>query len=211
MKLKPMFAAFALAVTMALGGLTPAEAKGGRSGGFSSSRSFSSGRSYSGGFSSSRSRSSAPRSNSYQSGFSTNRSYSANRPSVFGGFRSGGRPSVSYSQRQATYYTNRAPRTVVANYRYGGYGYGRAHYYGGWSNYSYSPWYFHYVPFHPASFYHGPVYYGGTYYPGGFNWLGAFFNLIALILVICFIVWLIRRARRDEIRTVTTGGYRFDP
>jgi hypothetical protein len=146
---------------------------GGFFGGRSSS--FSGTRSYGGSFG---------RSGSYGGTYGGSRSYSSSTRSYGGSFgRTGafGRgPSYTHS----------------SSYIYRGHVY-PAHYYGGWSDYSFywgAPHWYYYLPFHPAFYYYPPyVGPGGYYYPGGFNWFHLFISLAVFGLILWFITRLIFR------------------
>lgn len=178
---------------------------GGSFGGGSFSRGRSSGSSFGG------TRSSGGGGGLFGGGRSSSGSFGGTRSSGSGSFgRSGSFGSSGYgrSTSVAPSYASRTPvRTGTYTYQ------GRAvpaHYYGGWSGYSFywgAPMWYYWTPFHPAFYFSPPVYYGGTMYPGGFNWLHLFLGVVFFILFLGFLLWLFGSmgGRRKRIRYTTYG------
>lgn len=80
---------------------------------------------------------------------------------------------------------------------YGGQ-YGSAHYYGGFSDYSYGwahPMWYMYTPFYPGFYYSPPIYSGGSYYPGSFSFLRFLIGLVLILIVIYLIVAIVKKAQ----------------
>jgi hypothetical protein len=186
----------------------------GRGGSFGGGRSFGSSRSYSGGggffgggqrrsggsfggggsFGNSGSVRSAPsypsRSSGGFGGRSSNSSFG--RSGQFGG--SGHVNSTSFSRLPPSYrgYSYSSPTRIYVNGGYyPSYGYG-----GFWSGYSLgmlsSPWYYHWMPFHPAFYVDAPYYDGGAYYAGGFSFTRFIFGMILLAIIVWFIARIFR-------------------
>ena len=80
---------------------------------------------------------------------------------------------------------------------YGGQ-YGSAHYYGGFSDYSYGwvhPAWYMYTPFYPGFYYSPPIYQNGGYYPGGFSFLKFLLGLVLILIIVYLVVAIVKKAQ----------------
>ena len=97
-----------------------------------------------------------------------------------------------------SYYSSRTPvRTSALPYAVGGFAAGAltAHYYGGFSDYSYGwarPHWYYYTPFHPAFYYSRPVYVDGGLYPGSFSLGRLIFGGIVLFFIAAVVIGMLK-------------------
>ena len=112
------------------------------------------------------------------------------RSGAFGGSRGSG---------LGNHVSSYATRTPVSSrpMSYGGQ-MGSAHYYGGFSDYSYGwahPMWYMYTPFYPSFYYGRPVYYGGSYYPGQFDFLRLLITIVLVLIAAWLVVSIYKKAR----------------